>query len=127
MNVSQNAKYALVIAEGVRDEHGHEDLLTWRNLVLNIQEISNRAKNTLKIHDNVWLIPLENELPALGAFLQKLTEYNKIHVRGLFLAEFPAWLEWPPIAKATPSKDTPRNHPVKVDDLHCNIVYKSLN
>ncbi|MGH7953029.1 MAG: hypothetical protein ACREFE_14090 [Limisphaerales bacterium] len=99
-----NAKFALVIAEGKRDENGYEDINTWRNLALNIPRTLAQAKKTLMIHDNVWLIPLESELPVLGSFLEQLTGYNKIHVRVLFLAEFPAWLEWPPVAKETPSQ-----------------------
>ena len=106
MNVFPNAKFALVIAESEKDSFGIEDRETWHNFVLNIPQKLRQSKNIEAIHDNVWLINLENELPALSALIQKTAE-RKIHIRLLFLAEAPDWIKYPPAAEEKPSQSTP--------------------
>ena len=106
MNVFPNAKFALVIAEAEKDQSGNENKDSWQNFLLNIPQTLRHSKKIEAIHDNVWLINLESELPVLSTLIQ-LCSARSIHIRLLFLAEFPDWIKYPPAATETVSQTTP--------------------
>ena len=94
MDISKNAKFAFVIAEHPKNEYGEVDKRKWQEFLASAKPNEKKGKGTLTIHENVWQIPLDTELP----FLSHLCEWAipmKIPLRILFLNEPPEWIQYP--------------------------------
>jgi len=97
METPKNARFAFVIAEPPKTYSGTQQspLLQWQNFQTSIKTNLPPSEETLKIHDNVWLIPLKSGMP----FLTKLFDWAyqmRIPLHILFLNEKPDWIEYPP-------------------------------
>ena len=95
MNLSQNARFALVIAEAVKNNYWQADQTQWANFVANIRKNAQPPVGSLTIHENVWQIPLANGIPFLGKLVEVAEEMN-IPLRILFLDATPDWIKCPP-------------------------------
>jgi hypothetical protein len=103
---SNNAKFALVIAEPTKPLPGVDAVRKWKEFLYNIQTNLRPSEAILKIHENVWLIPLDTEM----RFLTQLFDWAygvEIRLRILFLDAEPNWIKYPPDAEAKPSQATP--------------------
>jgi hypothetical protein len=94
MNFSQNAKFALVIAEEPPLSPDPSER-NWGNFMDNVPNKGPLSQGNELIHNNVWLIPLSTGLPFLGK-LTGLATVWKIPLRVLFLEEKPDWILYPP-------------------------------
>ncbi len=99
MNVSHNAKFALVIAEFRKNEHGETDAKGWSEFLADVPRLARPNQETQKIHDNVWLIPLDKGIPFLVRLFD-LSNGSGILLRILFLDAEPDWIQYPPEAKS---------------------------
>jgi hypothetical protein len=98
MNISQNAKFALVIAEYPKNTYGENDKMKWEQFLGTAMSKFPQSKNTPTIHEGVWQIPLESDMPFLAKLCQRACEMD-IHLRILFLDADPDWLHCPPPAE----------------------------
>ncbi len=58
MNTYQNTKYALVVAEYPKDQYRENDKAKWGEFLGTVMSPFPQPKNTQRIHDNIWQIPL---------------------------------------------------------------------
>ena len=98
MNVSKNAKFALVIAEARKNEEHESDAASWNEFVANVPKQARPNEETQTIHDNVWLIPMDTGIPFLVRLFD-LSNGANIHLRILFLDAEPDWIQYPPDIK----------------------------
>jgi hypothetical protein len=98
MNVSRNAKFALVIAEAKKNEHGESDAGSWSEFLSNVPRRARPSPETQTIHDNVWLIPMNTGIPFLVRLFD-LSNGSGILLRILFLDAEPDWIQYPPDTK----------------------------
>jgi hypothetical protein len=106
MDISQNAKFALVILEPPAGPvYGKSPQDQWRNFLVNTPSTNPPSEDILRIHDNVWLIPLSNRMPLLMELLAR-SHSMEIRSRILFLSEKPDWIKCPP--DQTPSGSMPQ-------------------
>ncbi|MGD1087901.1 MAG: hypothetical protein ABR955_04145 [Verrucomicrobiota bacterium] len=108
MNVSQNAKFALVIAS---KPEFHNPLVVepdrnWREFLYDVRQREVRSKVHEKIHENVWQISLNDEMPFLVYLMEQAAQRN-IPLHTLFLDAELDWIRYPKSAESKPSKDTP--------------------
>jgi hypothetical protein len=102
MNVFPNAKFALVIAEWIKNEQGSPHFGKWQEFQTNLPRFAPRNAETKMIHENVWLIPLDSGM----RFLCQLFEFASgmgISLRILFLDSEPEWLQYPKSDESEPS------------------------
>jgi hypothetical protein len=104
MKPTKNAEFALVIAErlpsgATNDPQGRE----WGNFLSTIRTSGKPPAKTKTLHENVWLIPLENGIPFLGKLIDwASTEPIRLNI--LFLDEEPGWIKYPPDASKPDEK-----------------------
>ena len=98
VNVSNNAKFALVIAEARKNEHPESDAASWNQFVAQVPKKARPSPETQTIHDNVWLIPMDTGIPFLVRLFD-LSNGSNIHLRILFLDAEPDWIQYPPDIK----------------------------
>ena len=98
VNVSKNAKFALVIAEARRNERRETDAASWNEFVAKVPQQARPNQETQTIHDNVWLIPMDTGIPFLVRLFD-LSNGSDIHLRILFLDAEPDWIQYPPDIK----------------------------
>ena len=98
VNVSNNAKFALVIAEARKNEHHESDAASWSQFVAQVPKKARPSQETQWIHDNVWLIPMDTGIPFLVRLFD-LSNGSGIHLRILFLDAEPDWIQYPPDIK----------------------------
>jgi hypothetical protein len=91
---SKNAAYALVIAEPPKIGWAHEPERKWKEFLHNLRQRGPQPKETQTIHENVWLIPLQTELPYLMNLFDHAKDYS-IRLRILFLDDAPDWIMYP--------------------------------
>ena len=72
MNIYQNAKFALVIAESLRS-HGPDKRDELDKFLTNLFHASRPYTDTKKFHENVWLINLTSEMRLLSEMMQMAT------------------------------------------------------
>jgi hypothetical protein len=97
MDISKNAKFVLVILEppaGI--VYGKMPTDQWKDFLGNTPNTTPPAEGVSKIHENVWLIPLDKNMPLLMELL------SRSHSRGirsyiLFLSDEPDWLKGPAV------------------------------
>jgi hypothetical protein len=101
VNPYQNAKFALVIAEYPKlVEFQGVDERKWKGFLFDLPRFAPPSKETTKIHDNVWLIPLNGGMPFLVQLFQYASGMD-IPLRILFLDAEPDWIRYPsPVAAA---------------------------
>ena len=108
MTFGQNAAYAFVIAEPPPRGAVAVPMKAWQEFLLNVRSFEMPEQKIQKIHDNIWLIPLETDL----LFFAKLSEFaavKEVPLRILFLQEAPQWLRFPSTeSKADESNRTPQ-------------------
>jgi len=102
MNVSQNAKFALVIA--AKPDAYNPQLISpeperrWREFSGDARLREMLQKGFYKIHENVWQIDLNNTMPLLADLLALARQYEiRLHI--LFSDAEPDWIKYPPDAK----------------------------
>ena len=98
MNVSKNAKFALVIAEARRNNNQETDAASWNEFVAKVPRHARPSQETHRIHDNVWLIPMDTGIPFLVRLFD-LSNGANIQLRILFLDAEPDWIQYPPDIK----------------------------
>ena len=100
MNVSQTAKFALVIA--ARPDFHNPRLVEpercWREFLSDMRARETLCKGFARIHENVWQIDLNDGMPLLAYLLEKAV-HNSIPLHSLFLDGEPDWIKYPPDAK----------------------------
>jgi hypothetical protein len=100
-----NAKFALLVAETQRKDATRATSDSWKNLRLNWRHALPPDEEKYRLTENVWLIQLDNGLPALAGLVQGMKDYSvPIHV--LFLEDAQGWIKYPPDAEAKPSQAT---------------------
>jgi hypothetical protein len=100
MNPVPQPKYALAIAEGTPPlvQARFDDAPTqWQFFVANAKTLESLPKDTIKIHENVWLIPLATGIPFLAKLIESCPTYS-VSIRVIFLEEIPKWIKYPPNA-----------------------------
>jgi len=98
VNVSKNAKFALVIAEARKNDDQESDAASWSAFVAKVPKLARPSQETQRIHDNVWLIPMDTGIPFLVRLFD-LSNGANIHLRILFLDAEPDWIQYPPDIK----------------------------
>jgi hypothetical protein len=98
VNVSKNAKFALVIAEARKNEQHESDAASWSQFIAQVPKQARPSPETQTIHDNVWLIPMDTGIPFLVRLFD-LSNGSGIHLRILFLDAEPDWIQYPPDIK----------------------------
>ena len=97
---SKNAKYALVIGAS-KASYGHDKRTEWQEFLTTLQNNARTIGETITIHDNVWLIPLDTGMRFLSALVASVGNNDKVLLRILFLDEEPDWIQYPPDAKSS--------------------------
>jgi len=92
MDISDNAKFAFVIAAG--DDYIQDVRNRLDDLSKHLLSSSPPVEGMKKFHDNIWLIPLPDGLPFLADML-KWVRRTGIHLRILFLQKEPDWMQYP--------------------------------
>jgi hypothetical protein len=87
-------KTFLIIAE--RPKHVDEDGATeaWREFLSDTKPFFPQDKDSDKLPEGVWQIPLESSMRTLAQLLPAAKEY-KLVLRCLLLDEPPAWIKYP--------------------------------
>ena len=100
MNACENAEFALVIAEPEQYGFGSgpDPTRKWQEFLANIQNHIPPSVKVLRIHENVWQIPLNTEMRTLTQLFD-WSHNAGIRLRILFLDEEPDWIEYPPVEK----------------------------
>jgi hypothetical protein len=98
VNVSKNAKFALVIAEARKNERHESDAASWSEFLAKVPKLARPNQEAQTIHDNVWLIPMDTGIPFLVRLFD-LANSSGIHLRILFLDAEPDWIQYPPDIK----------------------------
>ncbi len=98
VNVSKNAKFALVIAKARKNEHHESDAESRSEFLAKVPRLGRPNQETKTIHDNVWLIPMDTGIPFLVRLFD-LSNGSDIHLRILFLDAEPDWIQYPPDIK----------------------------
>jgi len=98
VNVSKNAKFALVIAEARKNESLESDTESWSEFIAKVPKQARPNHETQRIHDNVWLIPMDTGIPFLVRLFD-LSNGANILLRILFLDAEPDWIQYPPDIK----------------------------
>lgn len=93
---TKNAKFAFVIAEKPKFDElmMMEPDKKWGEFLFNIRSHARPSLGIQKIHENVWLIPLEDELMFLNGLIQ-YADGSRIPLRILFLDAEPEWIKHP--------------------------------
>jgi len=81
---------ALVVVEKPAHAADHTEIQKWSYFVLSTQGIGSKAGKTERLGDNVFLIPLQNDLPELAEVLAAAAK-NRLHYRVLILEKPPEW------------------------------------
>lgn len=89
-----NANFALVVAEPLKDAHGLPDKEKWKNFLLNVENHMQLNAAIQTIHENIWQISLDTGLPILGNILRWQSVGASIRIA--FLQDEPIWLVYPP-------------------------------
>ncbi len=97
---AQAARFALVVAEPPKNPPAYPPF-PWQQFVGSLLNIEPPSANTKKIHDNFWLIHLNDDMLFLAEIFV-LAKKNSIVLRILFLHEEPAWIKYPPDAATAP-------------------------
>jgi hypothetical protein len=90
-----NSRFALVIAERPPSDMNDVPISRWDRFLDDIQKNIKPCRGMQKIHENVWLLPLETGIPFLGRLMEWADGYH-IPLRILFLDEEPDWIKIPP-------------------------------
>jgi hypothetical protein len=95
MNPSQNAKYALVMAENKEPIVATNQNGEWIRFLSTIANKRESDQPLERIHGSVWLIPLSTGMPFLAVLFSE-ARAGSIPLRILFLDEKPDWIKYPP-------------------------------
>jgi len=96
MNFSDNAKFALVIAD-FPTGFDPEKIGQWSDFLGNARTPFLQGENKQTIHDNVWLIPLDSDTLFLARLVNRSHEKG-IPLKILLLDASPNWIKHPPDA-----------------------------
>jgi hypothetical protein len=97
-----NVKYVLVIASTpVKTPENPGVIEKWNNFLGILEFNEMPPPNTLRIHNNIWVIPIGTGFPFLGS-LMKYAADAEIPIRLVFLEEIPDWIKNPFNAKKKP-------------------------
>ena len=88
-------KTLLLIVEIPSTSSLSADEVKWKQILAYIQRDAPTAKDTKRLTQNVWQMPLENGLPFWGR-MTLLAQEHEFSMRGLILEESPAWTLYPP-------------------------------
>ena len=91
---TENPKYAFVVAEFPKNEYGERDTTRWADFLGSEERSLVKSEGVTKIHDNIWLIPLETRMNFLLHIMKSTTDW-RIPLRILFLNAEPNWLQYP--------------------------------
>ena len=93
----QAARFALVVLEAPKNQYNETDTAKWQQFLDNLPRNTQTIGKKPTIHDNIWLIPLQTEMPLLARIFLWAADY-RIPLRILFLHEEPDWIKYPPDA-----------------------------
>jgi len=92
---TENVKYALVIGEKPPyDAVTNPQERKWDDFLSSVLPKLPTNGKTQKIHDNIWLIPLDTEMRFLCVLFEWANNFQ-IPLRILFLDEPPDWIKYP--------------------------------
>lgn len=92
MNVHQNAKFVLVIAD-YPEKLGDIASSKWEIFLTTANKNKSTDVETRKILKNVWQIDLKTEMNVL-IYVMNLAKMNSIPLRILFLDDAPDWIHY---------------------------------
>ena len=95
--MKNNANFALIIAESQDDNDEFADDTVLQRFLETAKKKLTPFQDIVRIHPNIWQIPLSSGLPAIAALIQ-CAAGDHIPLRLLFLEELPAWIRLPPPA-----------------------------
>jgi hypothetical protein len=93
--IAANVKHVLVIASTPPKTPENPGVIEKWNNFLGILEYNEMPPaNTLRIHNNIWVLPIDTGLPFLGSLLKYAAE-AEIPLRVVFLEDIPDWIKNP--------------------------------
>src|SRR5437660_11966327 len=101
LDISRNAKCALVIAQPPKDRGGYPDSERWRHFLDTVRNTTKPSEETIKIHDNCWQIPLDTDMLFLSKLFESAQRFE-VQVYILFLDAVPDWIKYPANAETSP-------------------------
>jgi len=98
MNVSQNAKFAIVIANAPKYATVGVERQTWNSFLESLPQIETPIPGVERPTENLWQIDLQNGLLGLSKIIAESANHQ-IPIRLLFLDDAPDWILFPPPAE----------------------------
>jgi len=80
----------LIVIENPTDPKD-ESWTRWREMLKTLESIRTRTKEIEKFSENVWLLPLQNNLRVLNELLHETDDF-RLKYRVLFLKKKPQWI-----------------------------------